>query len=335
MPFAEICGQDRAVTLLRRAWTGGHLAQAYAFAGPAGVGKRTTALALAQAVNCLHPVGGASADACGSCPACRRIAQGQHPDVTLVAPEEDKTTITIDQVRTLSGQAGLRAYEAKTKVWILDPAEQMQEAAANAFLKTLEEPAGSALFVLLTTAASALLPTVRSRCQEVRFDPVPEPALQAILERHGRSAAEAAQVAALAGGSAERALALDVDKEGTERERLVGEISAALASLPALLETAERLGKTRRGLEETLDTLESLTRDAAVARCEGGTPVAADRRELAARLHGAAPLGAVLEVAAAEAEARRRLAVNAQPRFVCEHLLLGLRAALTKGPQPS
>jgi DNA polymerase-3 subunit delta' len=134
MPLSALCGQDRAVALLRSAWTGGRLAQAYVFSGPAGVGKRTAALALAQAVNCLSPVSAPAADACGACSACRRIAAGRHPDVMLVGPAEDKTVITIDQVRALSGQAGLRAYEGRTKVWILDPADQMQEAAANALL---------------------------------------------------------------------------------------------------------------------------------------------------------------------------------------------------------
>ena len=333
MPLADVCGQDRAVALLRRAWAGGHLAQAYAFGGPAGVGKRTAALALAQAANCERPSAGPLADACGVCPVCRRIAAGQHPDVTLVTPEEDKTVITIDQVRSMSGQAGLRAYEGKTKVWIVDPADQMQEAAANAFLKTLEEPAGSALFLLLTTAMSALLPTIRSRCQEVRFDPLPEPALRAILERHGRPAAEAARVAALSGGSAERALALDVEREAAAREQMVTDLWSALASLPALLDAAERLGKARSGLEEALDTVQAVTRDAAVARLGGGDLVPDERRMLAERVLGAAPLRTVLQVHAAQADARRRLAVNAQPRFVMEHLLLAMQAAMDKGSQ--
>ena len=100
MPFRDIRGQDRPVRLLQRAWAGGRLAQAYGFTGPPGVGKRTTAVALAQAVKCLSPVTapseGEGPDACGACRACTRIAAGQHPDVTLVAPEE-KTVITIDR----------------------------------------------------------------------------------------------------------------------------------------------------------------------------------------------------------------------------------------------
>jgi len=88
MPLAEVIGQDRAVLRLRRAWGAGRLAQAYTFVGPEGVGKRTAALALAQAVNCLRPSAGEAPDACGACPACRKVGSGNHPDVTLVTPAE-------------------------------------------------------------------------------------------------------------------------------------------------------------------------------------------------------------------------------------------------------
>ncbi|HTX54720.1 MAG TPA: DNA polymerase III subunit delta' [Candidatus Baltobacteraceae bacterium] len=331
MPLSAIFGQDRAMALLRSAWTGGRLAQAYVFSGPAGVGKRTAALALAQAVNCLSPVSGPAADACGACPACRRIAAGRHPDVMLVGPAEDKTVITIDQVRALSGQAGLRAYEGRTKVWILDPADQMQEAAANALLKTLEEPTGSALFLLICTAVSALLPTIRSRCQEVRFDSLPDAALVAILEAQGRSADNARRSAALAGGSAARALALDVTQEEADREQLVTEVTAALESLPALLDVAERLGKTRAGAAEALATIEAVTRDAAVTQSDAGDLLAIERAALAQRALGPLTIDTLLDMAAAQAEARWRLGVNAQPRFVFEHLLLAMRAAKHKG----
>src|SRR5512145_2954399 len=108
MPFRDIRGQDRPVGLLRRAWARARLAQAYCFTGPSGVGKRATAVALAQAINCLAPVGGPSEDgrdACGACRACTRIAAGRHPDVTVVVPEEKKI-ITIDQIRELAARSG-------------------------------------------------------------------------------------------------------------------------------------------------------------------------------------------------------------------------------------
>jgi DNA polymerase-3 subunit delta' len=333
MPFREICGQDRAIGVLRRAWAGGRLAQAYCFTGPASVGKRATALALAQAVNCLSPVtGGAGSpapDACGTCRACSRIAAGQHPDVTIVTPEE-KTVIGIDQIRTLAARASLRAYEGSVKVWILDPAHEMQEPAANAFLKTLEEPAAGTVFVLVTTAFSALLPTIRSRCQEVRFTALGETPLRTILERHGRTAEDAAAAAAMAGGSAERALALEPERCGAAATRLAEEVWSSLGSLPALLDQAERLAKDRAALEDALDALSAFTRDAAVARIAAAEPPAlpAERRAAVERTTGDATLAAILRVHAAQRAARVALAWRAQPRMAAERMLLAMREAV-------
>ncbi len=333
MPFREICGQDRPLSLLRRAWAGGRLAQAYCFTGPSGVGKRTAAVALAQAVNCLAPrdraSGGDSPDACGVCRSCTRIAAGQHPDVTLVAPEE-KTVITIDQIRDLAARASLRAYEARAKVWILDPAHEMQEPAANAFLKTLEEPPAGSLFVLVTTTFSALLPTIRSRCQEVRFTALSEDHLQTILQRHGRSADEAAEVVSVAGGSAGRALALDLAEFRAARARLIEEVWSGLRFLPALLDEAERLAKDKAGLDEALETLLAFTRDAAVARLgdAAGGLLPGDRRADVERVAGRASLAAILRVHAAQREAQQALASHAQPRLAAERMLLAMRDAV-------
>lgn len=332
MPFRDICGQDRPVRLLRRAWANGRLAQAYGFTGPAGVGKRSTAVALAQAVKCLSPVTAATGedapDACGVCRACTRVAAGQHPDVTLIAPEE-KTVITIDQIRGVATRASLRAYEGSAKVWILDPAHEMQEPAANAFLKTLEEPPAGTLFLLVTTAFSALLPTIRSRCQEVRFTELSEEHLRIVLARHGRDAADAAAAAA-AGGSAERALAPDARERCAARARLVEEVWSALGSLPALLDQAERLAKDREALEGALEGLLAFTRDAAVAGIgPSAAPfLSAERRAEIARVTGAAPLAAVLRVHAAQREAQQALAWHAQPRFAAERMLLRMRQAI-------
>lgn len=332
MPFREIRGQDRAVGLLRNAWTRRRLAQAYCFTGPPGVGKRTTAIALAQAVNCLSPAGGPGDetwDACGTCRACTRIAAGRHPDVTLVAPEEKKV-ITIDQIRELATRSGLRAYEAMTKVWILDPANEIQEPAANAFLKTLEEPTPGCIFVLVTTAFSALLPTIRSRCHEVRFPPLPDEIVRDILERCGWSAEGAAAAAAAAYGSVERALAMDADDLGGGQARLAEEVWTALGSLPDLLDCAERLAKDPSGLEGALESLMAFTRDAAVARL--GTACAGllspERRAAVDRIAGGTSLEVVLRMHAAQREAQRALGWHAQPRFAAERMLVTMRAAM-------
>ncbi len=338
MSFVEILGQERAVSLLRRAWAAGRLSQAYCFTGPPGVGKRTAALALAQAVNCLEAPARAAdaptADACGQCVSCRKIAGGLHPDVTEVRPEA-KTVISIDQIREVVAQASLRAYEGKAKVWILDPADLMQEPAANAILKTLEEPAGASLFVLVTAVPDALLATIMSRCQEVRFDPLGEVHLRDILVRQGRTPEQAAAAAALAGGSVARALALDVADARATRDRIVQEVWGGLGSLTTILERAENLAKDRAGFEDALDILAAFTRDLAVARVSGeDAPVGhADRRSEVARLAAGYSTGAIVKVFEAQVEARRALARHANPRLTAERMLLRMRDAVRGGQE--
>jgi DNA polymerase-3 subunit delta' len=338
MTFRDILGQDRAVSRLRQAWTAGRLPQAYCFAGPPGVGKRTTAMALAQAVNCASPLapGGETAarDACGSCLACRKVAAGIHPDVHQVRPET-KAVITIDQVREVAAQAALRAYEGKAKVWILDPADLMQEPAANALLKTLEEPAGTSLFILVTTAPTALLPTIRSRCQHLQFEGLREDHLRQILTRQGRSPEDAAAAAALAAGSAERALALEVSQATVARDRIVQGVWGALsvAGLPALLDQAELLAKDRAGLERALEVLVSFSRDLAVTKVGGDAAslVHADRPADLAKLAAAYPVGVILAVYQAQVEAQRSLSRYANPRMTAERMLLKMRQATGGG----
>lgn len=325
MPFAEILGQEPAVARLRRAWVAGRLPQAYCFAGPSGVGKRTTALALAQAVNCVAPVTGVTGadDACGVCVACRKIGGGLHPDVVEVRPE-GKTVITIDQIREVAGRATLRPYEGRRPVWILDPADLMQEPAANALLKTLEEPAGASLFVLVTAASSALLPTILSRCQVVRFNPLGEAHLREILTGHGRTPQDADAAAALAGGSAERALALEVAEARATRDRLVAQVWAALDSPVAILERAEELARDRAALGDALMILTGFTRDLAVAKVGG---------DLTARLAAGYPLSAILDMFAAQVEAQRAVARHANPRLTAERMLLRMRQAIARGQE--
>jgi DNA polymerase-3 subunit delta' len=295
------------------------------------VGKRTTARALAQAVNCVAPgaAGAETDDACGVCVACRKISGDFHPDVVEVRPE-GKTVITIDQIREVTGRATLRPYEGRRPVWILDPADRMQEPAANALLKTLEEPAGASLFVLVTAAPSALLPTILSRCQVVRFDPLGEARLREILVRHGRTPEDAAAAAAQACGSAEYALSLDVAEARATRDRLVAEVWAALDSPVAILERAEGLARDRVGLEAALTILAGFTRDLAVDKV-GGTSaplVHPDRQSEAGRLATGTSLAAILEVFAAQVEAQRALARHANPRLTAERMLLHMRQAL-------
>ena len=147
------------------------------FAGPSGVGKRLTALAVAQALNCTNTSQGSglraegSVDACGACAACTRIARGVHPDVLFVEPG-DSGAIKIDQVRDIVDRAQYRPFEGRRRVVIIDEADALVQPAQNALLKTLEEPTPSSVFILVTSRPDMLLPTVLSRCPQLRFRPL-------------------------------------------------------------------------------------------------------------------------------------------------------------------
>lgn len=168
MPFSEILGHERVVDLLLRSLRSGKTGHAYIFEGPSGCGRRKSALALVQALFC----GAGGDDACGVCPSCRKVASGNHPDIHVVEPLPDKRDISISQLRDVQRDLAMRPYEAPRSACIIEPADRMNTNSANSFLKTLEEPPGNAIIILITENADMLLPTIRSRCQLVHFAPL-------------------------------------------------------------------------------------------------------------------------------------------------------------------
>jgi len=167
--FDDFIGNAKVVARLRSKLREGRFPHALIFAGPEGVGKRTCALFFAKALNC--PESGPD-DFCDACNHCRKIDAGVHPDVLMVGLEEDASEIKIAQIRDLLQTLGMRPLEGARKVFIIDPADAMNAAAANALLKGLEEPPDDSHFILLTANPQSLLLTVRSRCQTYTFAPL-------------------------------------------------------------------------------------------------------------------------------------------------------------------
>ena len=165
MGFRDISGHRRLVDLLARSIDRHTLPPSLIFAGQSGSDTRATAIAVAQALNCLAP---RDRDSCGVCSACVRIARGVHPDVLLVEPG-DTGTIKIEQVREIVDRARYRPFEGKRRAVIVADADALVPQAQNALLKTLEEPPASSIFILTTTRPDVLLPTVRSRCIRLQF----------------------------------------------------------------------------------------------------------------------------------------------------------------------
>lgn len=168
MALKNVIGQDRALRVLLGTLVRDRVPSALLVSGEAGIGKRAAALSYAKAVNCFTPDQGDSCDTCGS---CRKIQSGAHPDVTVLTPEGDE--IKIDAIRRVIEALTLSPFEGKKKVVIIEDAERMNRSAANAFLKTLEEPPDHSLIVLLSSNPDGLPSTIRSRCAVVRFNPLP------------------------------------------------------------------------------------------------------------------------------------------------------------------
>lgn len=258
MPLSDIIGHDRIVELLRRSLRSGKTAHAYIFEGPSGCGRRTTAIALIQALFC--PVG--NGDACGICVSCRKAATANHPDIHIVEPLPDKRDINITQLRDLQRDLAMRPYEAQRAACIIEPADRMNSNSANSFLKTLEEPSGNAIIILITENADMLLPTIRSRCQLIRFSPLSPDHVRILLERNGMHAENAALLAPLADGSMQRALELDNDALVLRREQVLKRLSAlSVDRMATVFEASEELSGSRDETLESIDMLLSFTRD--------------------------------------------------------------------------
>jgi DNA polymerase-3 subunit delta' len=218
MKLAEVIGHERAIGRLRRALASERLPHTYLFAGPEGVGKYTTACALAARLLCDAP---ADDDACGACGGCLAASRETHPDLAVVRRIDGAAEIKIDQVRELQRRIRLCPVRGQRKVVILDDAHRINLAAQNALLKTFEEPPGSVLLILVASNAAALLPTVLSRCQRMNFFPLADDVVERLLVEHGDlSAAEARDVAAYADGSIGQGLLMKTDLIARARSQL-------------------------------------------------------------------------------------------------------------------
>jgi len=201
--FNQIIGHNKNIELLQNILRTNKVSNAYLFAGPPNIGKEFVAVNFAKALNCLE----SEADACDRCISCRKIDDSNHPDVRIIRPEG--AWMKIDQIRRLQRQISRRPMEGRYKVYILTDVERMNLPAANSFLKTLEEPPGASVLVLLTSNYSALLLTIRSRCQLVRFFPIPPTVLQnQLIEKLKLTETKAKQITLLSSGKVGKALEL-------------------------------------------------------------------------------------------------------------------------------
>lgn len=250
--WAAVEGHGKTRARLARLLLDGRVPHALLFSGPQGVGKKQVALAMAAAFLCLEPKEGL---ACGGCESCKALAAGTHPDFFAVLPEQTgkaARSIKIEQIREMRGMVARAPKLSARRAVLLDDAETMNDAAANALLKTLEEPPGSTLFLLVTGARQALLATIVSRCMIVPFAPLDDSSMARVLAAHDVPEDLRGPLIALSDGSAGRALRLFAEDALTLRENAVATLEKLSQMTP---ETVFSIG-TQMGVWERERLLE-------------------------------------------------------------------------------
>ena len=238
--FKDIIGQEKAVVFLKQIAANERLGSAYLFTGIRGIGKTTTAMAFALLLNCADPVDG---DGCRRCTSCRKIIDGNHPDLIVIEPDQAKKVISIDQVREINRHLAFSPAHGRYRVVIIDPAEKMTHEAANAFLKTLEEPPAHNIIILNVRDPRELLPTIVSRCQKVSFKPLPTGDIINWLKKENMADREKAMILArLSEGSLGKAVALAGDDLFAERVAWITSLQNAVDSpVEVLFDVAQKL----------------------------------------------------------------------------------------------
>jgi DNA polymerase-3 subunit delta' len=328
--FSDIVIPERLKLTLSRAVKAQRLPPAYLFVGPAGVGKRTTAFALAKALNCARQDG----DACDQCATCQRIDRHLHPDIHMVEPQGQ--VIKIDQIRELREVLTLRAYEGRVKVVILDDAGKFTVEAGNALLKILEEPPMQTLFVLVCQHLGSLPATVISRAQVLRFGLLAHDQVMALLRQHGHDPGEAERASCLSGGRPGTALALDLPVVLERRADALQLLTQARLGDPAVvLATAELWAKRKGDFDALFEMLLSLVRDLVVSRAGGDDTLLmhGDIRDGLLPFAAAVPsatLGEVFDIVHSTQEA---VAHNANPQLAFEVMLFKIGDAYERALQ--
>lgn len=271
MLFKNIKGHDRAISFLKSSISSGRIANAYVFCGKEGIGKKSMAIAFAEAVNCLVSPG----EGCGTCPSCVKIEHLNHPDVRVISPEKEGQSVKIADIRSLITDTGLKPYEAVRKIYIVDQADDLTEEASGALLKTLEEPSADSTIILISESPSRLLPTIRSRCQVVKMLPLDARTVEGILvASHGLEKSRAHVLAMISCGSLATALKLNDDNFFDKRERVI----VALSNGRFLDMDLDKTSKP--DLRSILNIMLTWYRDILVIKTASGGLINIDKKEM-------------------------------------------------------
>ncbi|HEV7796748.1 MAG TPA: DNA polymerase III subunit delta' [Pyrinomonadaceae bacterium] len=344
--FDQLTGNERVKNLLKRIVEAGRIPGALLFTGEEGIGKKLFALAIAKALNCKSPRG---VEGCGRCPSCVRIGKfnypqssesddwkgiiwTDHPDVGMVVAP--KRILLVEQMRLIEREANYRPYEGNARVFLIDDAEKLNDSSANALLKVLEEPPHTSHIVLLTSRPDMLLPTIRSRCQMIRFSPLAPKEIEAhLLQNKIASAGEARVRARVARGSLGRSLESGFDDFVSQRAGML-QLLQALAVTDdriQLLRSAEEFNDARHkeDYESRLDILETLIRDAWMLSLQAPPESVVNEdllpqlQQISERLDSRRPASWISQIE----EMREQLVVNINRKAATDSLFLTMAAA--------
>jgi DNA polymerase-3 subunit delta' len=345
--FESILGQEKPIRLLTTLLRNETLPHALLFLGIEGVGKKTTAVATAMASNCMgHGDENLSKEKknrascstiqkitttrgiCGCCKSCSKIKSGNHPDIILVEPTGN--LIRISQIRNLCNTLAMKPYEARLRVVIISDAQAMNPAAGNALLKMLEEPPNRTVLILTAVHTSDLLPTIVSRCQHIRFSPIPHNQIEALLvEKHGASYDEAKIVATMANGSISKAVSMvrHISNINWIKRRawLLNSVEAlSLMSISSRLAFAEKLSKNKVALAESLEVMKTWFRDLVIYKFHPEQIMNKDLREKIQRNSEKMDVASLLSKIDDIQLAQKNIQANTNLRLTLEVLIMKL-----------
>ncbi len=334
----EILDHQRVLDVLAQALESDRMHHAYLFTGPPGIGKFTVAHALAAVLNCENRRAGSFAHDCGNCSTCRRISERQHPDVFFIEPP--KKIIKIEQIRQLQKASISAPYEGRFRVVLIDDAHTMSEEAANALLKTLEEPPERMLLTLITDQPHRLLDTIISRCQRMRFGALDEEIVADALGELVDDDVDQTLLPVAAGygeGSLGRSLSMIRSGMLADREEFLNAVFELDGSSPrAWLELADQLSDSSGELEHRIDILTVFMRDLMLyQRADSSRVVNSDLMQLLASQAPRFSLETILATLQALMAARRRLNHHVNSTLLAEDLLARLQNPGSRGLVPT
>jgi len=350
--FDELTGNSRVKAILKRMLVSDRLPGAMLFTGEEGIGKKLFALEIARALNCRTPKDN---EACGVCSSCVRIRKlnyptrddadewtqiiwTDHPDVGLVVAP--RRVLRVEQMRQIEKEANYRPFEGKARVFLIDEADKLNDASANALLKVLEEPPRTSHLILITARPAMLLPTILSRCQMIRFSPLTPDEIERHLVKNDIDLKTARLRARAAGGSMGRALSGDLVTFTSQRKAMLKVLNALVLSddRAQLLRSAEQLNEAqyKDEFEERLDVLETLIRDAWMLSLGVDTSkivnedLSAELKEIAQKMDPSRAGDWILQIE----DLREQLIVNVNRKVTVDSLFLVMAGDVAAGKRP-